>query len=205
VETLYSTKDQAKLKKDFLFCDHVTSGMSGGICASKNADINTKKREIEFEKLVFKWTETQKGQFAELRKVANQFFSEHAREELDLSGTARAQIAIQEEEMLQGEFIQSFKAFEEGALPNDTDFKKADAELNRVYSRLMKQKVTEGTTVTKAGIKGTQRKWLKFRDAWTKFALAKYPTTCANGWNTWMTQKRIEQLKTFDDWYRDND
>ncbi|MBV2208460.1 MAG: hypothetical protein KUL77_02720 [Thermomonas sp.] len=51
------------------------------------------------------------------------------------------------------------------------------------------------TTVTRAGIRETQRAWLKYRDAWLTFADARY-------WDkqaivTWLTRQRTDQLVGF--------
>lgn len=198
VDTLYHTKDQDHLQREFTFCDHVTSGMNSGFCASQAEAIASKKRDLEVAGLTQDWTEDQKAAFRALRKVAYAFFSEHAGSEQDMSGTARAQISIDEEAKLRNELLASLKSFDAGLLPKEDDFVKADKELNDLYSRIMKkEKIYDFGTITKEGIKATQRKWIKYRDAWVRFAVLRYRNTSPDLWRTWITRQRIGQLKEF--------
>jgi TPR repeat protein/uncharacterized protein YecT (DUF1311 family) len=198
VNTLYSTKDQDRLQTKFTFCDHVTSGMNGGFCAARAEKIASQKRDDELSGLIPKWTEAQQSSFRSLRKIADDYFREHALSELDMSGTARAQIAIDETATLREELLRSIKSFEAGHLPKESDFARADKDLNEVYSNIMKKdKIDHFGTVTKKGVKDTQRKWVKYRDAWVKFAGLKYPNTAPEIWKTWLTKKRIWQLNEF--------
>lgn len=198
VNALYSTKDDERLKEDFYFCNYVTSGMNVGFCAASAEATTNKKRELEFSSLTSQWTKPQKSAFEALQKAADDFFSEHAGSEQDMSGTARAQIAIGEEASLKDAFIKDIKTFESGQVPNDVDFAKTDNNLNTLYSQIMKKpKIQEYGTVTKEGIKATQRKWIKYRDAWIKFVETKYPDHSSDAWKTWLTKQRIEQLNEF--------
>ena len=96
------------------------------------------------------------------------------------------------------EFFDAIRMFESGQLPNDKYFKLADKDLNEAYSKIMGRKNLENFgTITKGGIRATQRKWIKYRDAWTKFAAVKYPGTVSEVFKVWLTQKRTDQLKEF--------
>lgn len=199
VDTLYATKDRKTLEKSFLFCDHVTSGMNGGLCAARSDHMAEKSRTGSFTTLTKKWTAQQKKSLDALRKTADDFFREHAGGEQDMSGTARAQIAIDEEARLRDELLQNLKTFEAGQLPKDRDFVKADKELNDLYGQIMKRTNFDNFpgAVSKEGIKATQRKWIKYRDAWANFGTLKYQTTAPDTWKTWITKQRIDQLSEF--------
>ena len=198
VEALYTTKDDERLKNDFHFCNYVSSGLNGGFCAAKAEEMAAKKREIEFSALTSGWTEPQKNTFRALQNAANDFFSEHTSSEQDMSGTAREQIATAEEAALKDALLKNIEAFESGQLPKDTDFAKADKDLNMLYAQIMKKsQIIDYGTVTKDGIKATQRKWIKYRDAWIAFVAEKYPNHSTDSWKTWLTNERIEQLKEF--------
>ena len=196
VETLYTSKDEESLEQPFTFCDHVTSGMNGGFCAAEKEKIASKLRDGETASLTEKWTKPQKAAFQTLQKRAEEFFVERASSEQDMSGSARAQIAIDEEARLRSELLGSVKSFESGHLPQDRDFATTDKELNEIYSKLMRSNQHElFGTVTKENIKVTQRKWIKYRDAFVKFATLKYPKISSDIWKTWLTRQRIDQLK----------
>ncbi len=198
VNALYSTKDDKCLKEDFYFCNYVTSGMNGGFCVANAEATMEKKRELKLLSLTSQWTKTQKNAFAVLQKAANNFFSEHARSEQDMSGTARVQITIAEEARLKDEFIKDIEMFESGQVPKDADFAKSDKDLNTLYVQIMKKPNRDDYgTITKEGIKQTQRKWIKYRDAWTKFVELKYQNNSSDLWKTWLTKIRIEQLNEF--------
>ncbi|MBP9682848.1 MAG: hypothetical protein KBD76_15715 [Bacteriovorax sp.] len=194
VETLYSTKDQDRLQVEFKFCDHITSGMNGGICAARAEEIASKKRDAEVASLIPKLTGPEKASIHLLREIANEFFSERAGSELNTRGSARIEIAIEEEAKLKEELVKSLKSFEEGHLPKESDFARSDKDLNDIYSKIMKQ---EGDGFTKGAVETTQPKWFKYRDAWVKFAGLRYPSTSPEVWKTWLTKQRIEQLKVF--------
>ncbi len=115
--------------------------------------------------------------------------------ELDMSGTARAAIALEEEGRLRDEFLDAVRGFEAGRLPVETSFKEADAELNAVYARIMKQEDLEQGTVDKAGIRDTQREWLAYRDAWATFGRSRYPRVSEAAWKAWTTTARVTQLE----------
>lgn len=197
VDTLYVSKDKPALEKDFLFCDHVTSGLNGGFCAARSEKIAEMKRDGEASNLIRNWSEEQKRSYRTLRKIADQFFQIRARSEQDLSGTARGQFVVEEEAKLRDEFLSSIKLFEsDDKIPKETNFAAADKELNDVYSQLMKKEVIQQySTIRKSDIKDTQKKWILYRDAWVKFAAVKYPKTIPEVWKTWITTQRVSQLK----------
>ena len=198
VTELYEAKGQNKLKTPFVFCDHAISGMTGGFCSRIIEGREQKKRNLIFNELISKWNDEEKKAFQEMKTKAEQFFSEHATKENDMTGTARATIAIEIKSELRSKLLKDLKGFESGKLPSDQNLQESDKKLNELYSALMKRKSFEDWgTVNKDGIKSTQRLWIKYRDAWTKFAVLKYQGTKADDWNAWMTSRRNEQLKSF--------
>jgi uncharacterized protein YecT (DUF1311 family) len=198
VNTLYSTKSEDRLRTEFTFCDHATSGLSGGFCAAEAEKIEAKKRSKEVTKISEKWSDSQKLAFFKLKTAAEDFFDESASSEQDLSGSGRAQFVINEQAAMKQDFMSSLEAFEKGQLPSDKDFAGADKELNRVYALVMKRKYEEGPgAVTKEGIRSTQRKWVTYRDAWVEFGKSKYPEITTEAWKAWLTKKRIAKLKEF--------
>jgi uncharacterized protein YecT (DUF1311 family) len=181
----------------FDICDDITSGFMMGFCTGLQSEIDDIKRKSTIEKTLQTWPEKDRVAHDKLYKIAGSFFEERVREEVDLSGTARGMFSIQESDMLEDSFaaktIRSatcgFDNFSAG------DFAKADKELNDVYSKIMNSKVDTLGTITKEGIKMTQRKWILYRDAWVAFASVRCPKVTANALQTILTKERVEQLK----------
>lgn len=197
VDEIYKTKDQATLNPPFRFCDHITSGMNAGMCAAQKQSVSEADRAVETANYANKYTAAQQSRFSELQKAAKDYFNEHATSEQDMSGTARGAIAISESERMQADFLQTIKSFEEGTFPDSRNFPQADREMNTLYTNVLAHfNAPKMGTVKADGIRTTQRKWLVYRDAWTKFAAARYPKISSDTINAWTTQQRIETLKT---------
>jgi hypothetical protein len=198
VEYLVYTQDKEQLSREFKFCNHVTSVMNIGFCAARVEEVASKKREAEFAVVLDHWSNAQKVAFKELRAAADDFISTRVNREVDGRGLESGLESMGMDFSFREEFLGTIRMFESGQLPTDKGFKRADKDLNEVYSRIMKQKNLEDFgTITKNGIRATQRKWVKYRDAWTKFAGVKYPGTASDAFKVWLTQKRTEELKEF--------
>ena len=197
VRYLVSMQYEEQLYREFRFCDHVTSVMNIGECAARSEEVASKEREAEIAVILKSWTSAQKIAFMELRAAADDFISSRAGE-VDGSGLESGLEFMGMAARFREEFIEIIRKFELGQLPADKDFKGADKELNESYSTIMRMKNLDGFgTVTKDGIRAAQRKWMKYRDAWTKFAGVKYPGTVSDVFKVWLAQKRTEQLKEF--------
>jgi uncharacterized protein YecT (DUF1311 family) len=128
-------------------------------------------------------------------EASEAFLDAHSGGELDMSGTARIAIAAAESNRLRQELLDDVQAFEAGRLPKRIDFKTADAELNAVYSQLMKKRDLDLGTVSKNNIREAQKAWLPLRDAWGAFGALRYPALSPDAWKAWATSKRTAQLK----------
>ena len=198
VEDLVSTKDEKQLDREFKFCDHVISVMNIGACAARAEELASKKRETDYAVIQKHWSRTQKRVFQELSAAAEDFISLRSEREIDMRGHESSLESMATGFNFRKELFDAVGEFESGQLPTDKDFERADKELNETYSIIMARKDMEDFgTVTKDGIRATQRKWIKYRDAWTKFAGVKYPGTASDVFKVWLTQKRTEQLAEF--------
>ena len=123
-----------------------------------------------------------------------------------MSGTLRAALAIEAHGVELDVFAHDVQDAEKGKLPRYTEqqFQQLDKKLNQVYQRLMQTSQKEGEpgfgygTVTKDGVKLTQRAWLAYRDAWVALGAARYPSVAPHAWKALLTQRRIEQLEEFE-------
>lgn len=184
-------------------CDDATSGYMTGFCASF-----AKRRA---DKVTTDWSARLRRQLPAQQTAAfdqlvsaGAAFAKARQEEMDYHGTiaaARAIGAETEEKEWQREHL---LAFEKGnaklALPQQLPI--ADAELNRLYRAIMAKSSAdpdhpdqlEDSTVTKAEVRTAQRLWLKYRDAWVRFAALRYPAMSADALKATLTQWRARQL-----------
>jgi uncharacterized protein YecT (DUF1311 family) len=196
VRLLEDSRDAATLDPPFLFCDHVLSGMNQGLCAMRDSGPADAKRDSAWDDVTASWSAEQRAALARMRAAADAFFEAHVGEELDQRGTARIAIDLGETAALADALLASVREFEAGRLPARMALAAADADLNAAYASIMRRKTLDEGTVTKDGIRGTQRKWLAYRDAWTTFAALRYPRRTADEWKAWITTVRTAQLKT---------
>lgn len=184
---------------DFDLCDDITSGYMMGYCSAHVARVQQVSRSERLDRLTAKWAGGEKTSLRRLEKLADRYFEARVDYEVDASGTARAAMAISEDAALREDLLASLERFESGSLPrySEPQFAAADARLNGVYTRVLSIPEFSHGTVTKGGIKATQRLWLKYRDAWVAFGKVKYPRVSATNWKAELTEKRIPMLEEF--------
>lgn len=184
-------------------CDDITSGMMMGVCARRDADSAQSARERRWTALEASWTPPQRAALAALRKAAKDYFDNVAREETDMSGTARGALATDAYETLDVALLADVERFERRERPAKVpgDFARDDKTLNSVYRKILAALETAKKsddfaygTVTPDGIRTTQRSWLRYRDAWVAFAAVRYPATPKEVWLAWLSEARTKAL-----------
>ncbi|HET7314479.1 lysozyme inhibitor LprI family protein [Salinisphaera sp.] len=197
---------------DFDYCDDIITTMSANLCAARNASMVSAKREARLDRIAAGWPADVRRAFAGLRDAEQVYAKTSADNEVDLTGTARAILTIHQGLHLHKVFEQLLNRLEKGDLPAGAaaDYKPADTRLNEVYRRIMALKTPPdergpyGTadslpwiTVTHAGIRKTERVWLRYREAWVDFAKQRYPDLPADALRAVLTRQRIDELKPF--------
>lgn len=188
-------------KGPFDLCDDVTSGMMTGFCATVAEAAAGMERNDALVRLAARFTPGQRKQFAALRH-ATDAFAQASEAETDMSGTGRLAMVVEARATVQDGLLADLRAAEGGKLPAGTEvaFTAADKALNDTYRKVMALSTSgEGrigyTTVTKDGIRTTQRSWIAYRDAWSAFAQARYPSVPAAAWKNRLTERRTAQLR----------
>ncbi|MBL8261921.1 MAG: DUF1311 domain-containing protein [Xanthomonadaceae bacterium] len=185
-------------------CDDVTSGMMMGFCARRTADFAKVGREPRWRALQSAWTPAQRAAWAPLRKAADDYIQLVSREETDMSGTARGMFSADARESLEIALLDAVTRFDGGDRPTQkaADFARADKTLNATYKDTM-AKLAAGSgdgafgdygTIAPDGVRETQRAWLRYRDAWVRFAALRWPDTPADAWKAWLTTERAQAL-----------
>lgn len=183
---------------DFSLCDDITSRLMQGYCASHLEDFSKIKRKNDLLEIQSKWSQAEIASYASLRKASDQYFDSHSENEVDQSGTAGTAMMIEARSALERELLDILKKLEQGRLKklNRGKFVEADAKLNAVYKKTQFNSEQGWGTVTKDGIRTTQRSWLKYRDAWVAFCKVKYPGTDVDSLRTLLTLLRVDLLKS---------
>jgi hypothetical protein len=199
LEALAAGRAQPAGAATFDLCDDITSGFMQGICAAHDERMERAKRDQRRAARLATWTPSERAAFGSLRATADDFFRARSDNEVDQSGTGRAAFRIEEEAELEKSFDALLELLERGAVPRASadDFVRADRALNDVYRRVMSTEDPSWGTVTKEGIRRTERTWLKYRDGWVALAKVKFPRADAGAIKTWLTRKRVAMLGDF--------
>jgi hypothetical protein len=202
IEHLLELKRSGGGKTVFDQCDDMTSGYMAGICASIAESRAARRRDARVKALVAKWPPHHRAALARLQKIFDEYVKLSSDNEVDQSGTARAAFVIEAEAAHRDNFLKTLEAFERGKLPaqDAAALQALDRQLNTLYKRIMGAKLEQGafpgSTITQAGIRDTQRVWLKYRDAWVEFGRVRYPAVPETAWRALLTGQRVAALKT---------
>lgn len=190
----------------FDFCDDITSGYMAGACAAVASGHADARREDALDQLTQSYDLAQRQALAGLRQAADAYFQGHAGNEVDLSGTARDAFALEDEGRHRQAFLDELKSLESDQLPaaDATAARRADARLNAIYRRVLAHpglatkdgELGDMGTIKASGIRADQRLWLVYRDAWLRFAAARKPTLSRDAVLAWITQQRVDDLRT---------
>ena len=197
VDSLTALKARPSPKR-FDYCDDVTSGFAGGFCAARDAEIAKGGRSSRTKGLEARMAPAARDAFKALQAAAARFTDAHGGGEVDMSGTARAQIEIDEEEAVRNAFLAHVRTLLDGRWPSASasDAKTADAALNVAYRKAQAFLATKDnySTVKPAGSKTAQRAWLAYRDAFVRFAATAKPEVTADAVAAELTRERTGQL-----------
>lgn len=185
--------------QDFSICDDTTSGYWQGGCAWLEERIATAKREAKLKRLTAAWSEPDRKALAVLRTEFEHFLQARVEHEVDASGTARAMFAHQEQGALRDGFLAMVGALERGKIARfgAAQFAHADRQLNMAYRKIQSDAEFSYGTVTREGIRETQRLWIRYRDALAAFGRQRYPHVSPETLKTWLTRERTKMLQDY--------
>jgi uncharacterized protein YecT (DUF1311 family) len=86
-----------------------------------------------------------------------------------------------------------------GQMPAAGDLGKADAALNVAYRKVLREVVVDDGQVLSLSSKAErecERAWLRYRDAWAKYATLRWPGVRPEVWRAGLTEERSEELAT---------
>jgi len=181
----------------FDFCDDITSGAMGGVCSDRDSRLAAVARKGRMARFQSGLTPDQRPAYAALSKAMEAYASAHGGSETDLSGTLRAAFIIEAEDAVRTAFETDLAALASGKAPAGTaaDLATADAALNAAYKAAMAQSYPEMSGIRHEGIRGAERAWIAYRDAFVRFAAARWPAVPAEAVKTKLTRDRTALLK----------
>jgi hypothetical protein len=196
----------------FEFCDDITSGYMDGICTGIAATYRDARRDKAIARITSGYTPRQRAAFAVLEGSAANYFNAHARNEVDLGGTARTAFWIEDIQHDWNGFLRDLRVFEAGELPMEprSATYQADERLEGILRRVLAEPSLRqrpparfpppgipaiGGTISREGIRADQRLWLSYREAWLRFAALRKPTLPRATVYAWITDRRIRNLR----------
>lgn len=197
LDHLEGVSESGNARGDFSICDDLTSGYMMGICASHG----NRYHEIEFQKKLAEitrgWTKIQLDSFERFRQAFVDYNRTRAGNEVDMTGTARGAMYIEERERGEDSLVACLRRLEKGVFPKASpdQFRRSDSLLNLVYKRIQRDTATPMGTVRREDIRRTQRKWLVYRDSWVRFSRTRYPGFDETSLKDWLTRDRTQELE----------
>lgn len=181
-------------------CDFLQDANGTAICTDLSEKVHEIDRQEKLSTLMKPWSKQDREAFRSLDKAFHSYVKAHEDNEVACNGVWCGVFSINEGAKLKDEFLSDLTGIEAGQFPrfSEDEFTEADRELNRVYQESQKTypiaNEDEWNSITREGIKKTERAWLEYREAWVRFARQRYPKIAAGIWRTWLTKKRIEVM-----------
>jgi hypothetical protein len=174
VLAIESKRQQKAHRPKLDYCDDLSSGFLGGLCAlldGRRADVARSRRVSRLSRT---WAPARRAGWKRVLASAEQFSEARIGAEIDISGTLREAFIVEE----QG-YVRDFDADLLGQLaargPSSTpgDYRRADARMNGVYRQVMKGNDMDWPPVD--GVRDAQRAWLRHRDTWIAYVAREWP------------------------------
>ncbi len=169
-------------RERFEFCDYAVTTFTMDFCSGYASEIEDDRRSRFYDFLKSSMTPNQKAAFEKLLSAQSAYVKAHA-SEVDQGGTIRAIRTIGSQSILNDLFHTELVHFEHKKWPvlSDSQIIRADTMLQREYEKKLqqlraqsKEEIDEGA-VTANHLSEVEQTWESYRDAWTSFAVFRYP------------------------------
>ncbi len=162
---------------EFDYCDDVTSGYGTSQCAVLGSRVQDQQRAGKVAALSRGWTPAQKAAWDRVIAAETAYADALTDGEVDLSRTMRGVFAQEAENDIKDGTVGLLEALDGKAMDRDGpgQFQKSDAALNAAWKKVMANSFEDFGTVTRDGVRETQRAWIRYRDAWRAFANLTWP------------------------------
>ncbi|WP_241127381.1 lysozyme inhibitor LprI family protein [Novosphingobium terrae] len=182
----------------FDYCDDIGSGLAQGECQARRSNQKAAGRDSRLAALIAGFPAASRPLYTAMKQRFDAFVDAHGGGEVDLTGTARAALVIEEQDRVQNQFLKDLDRLKSGQWPaaSANDAAMADAQLNTSYRKAMVWAGSKNnfTTTRPDDIRKTQRAWLTYRDAYLRFATLAAPGLAREAVLTRLTRLRTAQL-----------
>jgi uncharacterized protein YecT (DUF1311 family) len=178
------------------YCDDITSGLAEGYCQSRASGQASVGRDARLAALAARLPPAAKPLYPPMKTAFDAFVDAHGDGEVDLSGTARAAMEIQEEDSVRDQFVKDLARLVSGGWPAAVDAQAADAKLNDSYRQALAWAggKNNDSTIKPEDIRKAQRAWLAYRDAFARFAATAAPSIARDAVLARLTKLRTAEL-----------
>jgi hypothetical protein len=184
----------------FDLCDDITSGLSMGSCEMIRSSFADPVRTKKLQAISSKFPAAIRPAFLTLQAAESAFEDARTGNEIDLSGTARAMFAIQEQTKLRDQFLINLQRFGTRDIPpaSSADLATLEARLNTTYQQVLAlpPSVWQDGTIKPQGIRTTQQTWQALTQAWLNFARLAYPDLSPARIHAQLIRLRLHQLRS---------
>jgi hypothetical protein len=181
--------------EDFNICNDAGSTIEINACAWLEEELKAQQRAAKLATLTAAWAPNEKVAFSGLEHSANAFFKTREQDEVDLTGTARTSMQIEERATLRDGFLAAIESFESGKLPNMSAQESAEAQNAERRTFAATQKSLACGTISSAGINRTEQIWRRYAAAWTTLASFRYPSVKPDAFRGWLAEERRKMLE----------
>jgi uncharacterized protein YecT (DUF1311 family) len=182
----------------FDYCDDITSGLAEGQCQSRASSQAKVGRDDRLRGIIAKLPPSAKALYPPMKKAFDAFVDAHGDGEVDMSGTARAAMEIEEQDSVRDQFMRDLGRLLSGGWPaaSAADGKAADAVMTTSYRKALAWAASKDnlSTIKPEDIRAAQRRWLPYRDAYVAFARVAAPKTSSDAIVARLTRLRMSQL-----------
>jgi len=191
--------------KEFNICNHITSGMGQGYCASRENDKEAIKRRAVLKEIKRKLGTDYIKLVDKSYKSAAKFIETKAIYEEGHGGSGRSAWIIGSKMAQKSNYLELIDNVLKGFIPeNHNSYKESDLLLNKIYKKVIKKlkskKEDEQYPFTYQDIRKVQRLWIPYRDLSSQLYNKISDSVEEEEWKTWLTNKRITELKTVLEW-----
>lgn len=187
--------------RPFDFCDDITSGFSGTICASIKERQHDNARLARLDRYAAKLQPGSKPAFRALRQAAEAYSQKL---EADMRGTAAPSMAMSAAGRVMDQFAGDVIKAASGKVPpcRPTACDGREAELGRTLQAVLARTSTDehhperigDSTISRDDIAEAQRAWIAYRDAWMAFLATGASTADPASVKAMLTARRIARL-----------
>lgn len=201
VKRLQAMKAQAK-PKPFDVCDDISSGRAASRCAAVRSAKADVARAARITPVVKSWSATDRALLASLTKAEGAFLKAHSGNWYAFGGTSASARSFGVEDEIRDFDADLLIELASGRVPAASPATVADSDLalNRAFKAIFASDnvhTEDGGIVGQISIRelrGAQRAWLRYRDAWLALASRKWPAS-VNGVAWALNVERARQLR----------